>query len=398
MRALAIVALAAVAAAAMACEKIVHFEDFQLAQDSGVVVQSDTEAPATPADEICRRCQSNAGLRHPPCPTEGSGDDGVVYVYAWRKLQLGVDADPKKTLDPPSYNLNVGYDLDCSDRMPNGFPVKCQALFGDGGPDAQKYPWQAYPQGIDNALAQRFLGPLYVSAKNLDPTTEPLDVSFSKQLEAGHGSVLTIVYGWNGLPDDKKVSVRIVSAVGLVGSDVEPAIVPKWDGTDKWIAATGQADPDLHSDQIPLVNSKTDDAYVAGGVLVVDYSFLKPLYNHIVNGGVALEVPLYDMHMVANITKDALRYEQFFGRWPLENFASKNDDIAAFLAACDPAKLFALKRALPGLSRSAADFVLLDTTPATEGCDALSVTWAADAQRASIGGYKAITSVPTACP
>jgi hypothetical protein len=394
---MALVALA-IAAAPIACERLTHVSDFDIAPDASPVVEAG-EPPATPADEICRRCSPSTTLRHPPCPTEGSGDDGVVYVYAWRRLRLGVSADPTKTAaDPTSYDTRVGYDLDCSSRAPNGFPVKCAAIFPDGGPDAEKYPWEPYPAGIDNALAQRFLGPLFVSAYKLDNTTEPLDVTFSQQLERGKGSILTIVYGWNGTPDDKKVSVRIVSTAGIVGADTDPTILPKWDGTDKWIAATAERDPDLASDQIPLVNSKTDDAYIAGGVLVVDFSFLKPLYNHIVNGGVALEVPLYDMHMVADITKDALSYEQFFGRWPLENFAAKNDDIAAFLAACDQAKTFALQHALPGLSRSAADFLLDDTMPPSSACDALTVTWAADAQRASIGGYKALTSMPTACP
>lgn len=393
-------------ASAMACEKITHVDEFRVAttpeQDAS---QQEAGEPATPADDICRRC-ANTSLRHPPCPTEGAGDDGEVYVYAWRALRLGFSTvptgttDPKRYLDPPNYDEHVGYDLDCSDHLPDGFPVKCAPIFGDGGPDAQKYPWLPYPKGIDNALGQRFLGPLYVSAVSLDNTTEPLDLAFSKQLEKGKGSILTIVYHWNGTPDDKKVSVRIVSAVGIAtaNGDVDPNAVPAWDTKDKWVAATAQADPDAKSDQIPLVNSKTDDAYIANGVLVVDYSFLKPLYNHIVNGGVAIEVPLYDMHMVANITKDKLAYQQFFGRWPLENFAAKNDDIAAFLAACDPLKRGALRGALPGLARSAADIPLQDGLPESTPCDALTVTWAADAERASIGGYKAVTSVPTACP
>lgn len=375
----------------MACEKITHVADFQTGE-AGPPDTGPTPEVATPADEICRRCPSNPDLRHPPCPTEGAGDDGVYYVYAWRSLKLGVDHDPTKTLDPAFYDQQVGYDLDCSDRKPSGLPVKCAAIIPDAGPEAET-PWKVYPRGIDNALSQRFLGPLYLGALKSEPATQPLDVVFSQQLEQGHGSILTIVYHWNGTADDKKVSVRIVSGFGL--ADGNP---PKWDGTDKWIAATAQADPDQPSDQVPLVNSKTDDAYIAGGVLVVDYSKIAPLYNHIVNGGVALYVPLYDMHMVANITKEKLTYQQFSGRWPLSDFQKSNTDIAAFLGACDQAKVFALKRALPGLSNSAADILLDDTMTPDTPCDALTVTWAADAQRAAIGGYKSFPSTPTPCP
>ncbi len=391
-------ACAVIAATAIACEKITHVADFE----PGPVPEPDAgpdtgPSQDTPADEICRRCPGgDTNLRHPPCPTEGSGDDGQVYVYAWKSLQLGFQADPMKTLDPNFYNDRVGYDFDCSSRAPDGLPATCAAIIPDAGPEAET-PWKVYPRGIDNALSQRFLAPLYLGALKADPNTLPLDRTFSEQLVKGHGSILTIVYGWNGTPDDKKVSVRIVSAKRLVGAEVDTNKIPAWDGNDKWIAATAQSDPDLRSDQIPLVNSKTDDAYVAGGVLVVDYSFLKPLKNRIVNAGVALEVPLYDMHMVANITKEKLEYEQFFGRWPLAELQAKSDDVAQFLAACDQAKLFALKRALPGLSSSAAD-VFYDTNPTGPACDALSVTWAADAFRASIGGYEAFSNVVTPCP
>jgi hypothetical protein len=401
-RAVVIAALASIAAAT-ACEKLTHVSDFSIPAEAGVAEAG--EPPATPADEICRRCANVAGaadLRHPPCPTEGSGDDGQVYVYAWRRFRLGVSTDPSKTTkDPSSYDTQVGYDLDCSERLPDGLPVKCAAILPDGGSDAEKYPWEPWPRGIDNALGQRFLGPLFVSAYNLDMTTQSLDDQFSQQLELGKGSILTIVYGWNGTDDDKKVSVRIVSAAGVVGADTDPSIVPKWDGTDKWVAGTAQADPEAPEafrDQVPLVNSKTDDAYVAGGVLVVDYSFLKPLYNHIVKGGVVVEVPLYDMHMVAKITQDALSFEQFFGRWPLASIAQNNDQIASFLGACDPNRVAALKFSLPVLTQHAADFLVDDSQPPSTTCDALTVTYAADAQRASIGGYKALSSMPSQCP
>ncbi len=396
----AVGAFALVIVGSAACEKITHFDEFAVNTPPGEDAGPEASGPdATPADEICRRCPNTSpDLRHPPCPTDSTApDDGQIYVYAWRALRLGVNKDPMLTLDPAGYDQKVGYDLDCSDRAPTGLPAKCAAIIPDAGPEAET-PWKLYPHGIDNALAQRFLGPLYLGALKVDSTTEPLDITFSRQLNDGKGSILTIVYNWNGTPDDRKVSVRIVSAFRLAGADVDPNKVPKWDGTDQWIAATDRADPDLGNEQIPQVNSKTDDAYIANGVLVTDYSFLKPLYNHIVNGGVAVYVPLYDMHMVANITKEKLDYQQFFGRWPLEDFRMSNDSIAAFLAACDAVKLFALKRALPGLSASAADILLDDKLPATTPCDALTVTWAADAVRGTIGGYQAFSSAPTPCP
>lgn len=384
VRLLAVVALAA--AASFACEGITHLSSFKIENPDA------QDAATAPYQGLCNRCVGSAAdLRHPPCPTPSDAvDTDEVYVYAWRRLRLGVNPDPNLTMSPASYDPNVGYDLDCSDRQPLGLPTRCQMQVPDGGGIA----WQVFPRGIDNALTQRVLGPLNVGSARANPTTfKPLDQIFTEQLEAGHGSVLTVVYHWNGTPDDPRVSVRIVSGLGVVGG-----AAPRWDGTDKWIAATASADPDQPSSQVPQVNSRTDDAYVAGGVLVVDYSFLKPLYNNIVNNGATLQVPLYDFHMVANITPERLDYAQAFGRWRLDDFLGKLDALADFLSGCDNATRYALKRKLPELALGAADLPLDDSEPATSPCAAISATWAADAVRASIGDYKSFSSGTSGCP
>jgi hypothetical protein len=378
-------ALVLVPLSVIACERITRLSDLRVEQPQSAAdaAPPDTGPPACTG--LAARCPANGqDLRHPPCPNASdTPDDGQVYVYAWRKLRLGVNPDPTKTMDPSQYDTNVGYDLDCSDRKPTGLPVLCQAQLFDSGVPA----WQVFPKGIDNAVAQRVLGPLNVASYQNNPDTfVSLDDRFTTQLEAGHGSVLTIVYNWNGTDDDPKVSVRLVSALGTTDGNA-----PKWDGSDKWIAATAQADPDLHNDQIPLVNSRTDDAYVANGVLVVDYSFLKPLINHIVNNGVALEVPLYDFHLVGQITKDSLLYSQGFGRWSLDSFQRELVNIAAFLSACDPTTFFVLKHKLPQIANGAADLpVDVAASDPTQPCTAISSTWAADAFRGSIGAYQVL--------
>lgn len=380
-RSVSIILCACAAALSFACEKIIHYDDFRI----GDTIGKDAGAPPL-TDPTCSglasQCLTGApGLRHPPCAKASDAPDtGDVYVYAWRRFRLGANPNPAYTMDAGAYDPKVGYDLDCSDHSPSGLPVLCAAQALDAG----ALPWQIYPGGIDNAISQRLLGPINVAAYNNDPSTfQPLDDRFSSQLELGHGSVLTVVYNWNGTPNDPVVSVRSVSGLGIVGGGN-----PKWDGTDKWIAATDSADPNLGQFQIPKVNSSTDTAYVADGVLVSDFSFLKPLRTHIVNNGNALEVPLYGFHMIGDITKDKLSYAQAFGRWALDDFIQHRVEIAAFLSSCDPLLYGALKGRLEILGRGAADLPIDQGASKGDPCNAISTTWAADAERASIGAYE----------
>jgi hypothetical protein len=384
-------AAAAVAVLSLACEKIIHFDDFSV----GTPPAADAGAP-TASDPVCTglaaKCLASpnaAGLRHPPCPKASDAPDTPeVYVYAWRRLRLGMP-DPSVTTEAGAYDTRVGYDLDCSDHSPDGLPTSCRAqgLELEGG-----VPWQIYPRGIDNAIAQRILGPINAKLYDNDHATfVSLDDRFSRQLELGHGSVLTIVYNWNGTANDPVVSVRSVSGLGIVGSGEggdAGEVFPKWDGTDKWIAATDAPDPDLNNFQIPKVNSATDKAYVADGVLVADFSFLNTLRTHIVNNGVSLEVPLRGFHMVGDITPSKLSYAQGFGRWPVDEFISSRLEIAAFLSGCDALNFGALKGKLASLGTAAADLPLDESANKDSACNAISSTWAADAERAAIGDYK----------
>ena len=400
--AVAMCALAAIAS--IACEKIIHFDDFGTEPVTVPTVDAGTSAVTDPVcTGLAAKClgvASASGLRHPPCPKAsavpdvdagGEGGVGEVYVYAWRRLRLGMNPDPTYTMDAGAYDTKVGYDLDCSNHAPNGLPTTCQAQGLDGG-----LPWLLFPLGIDNAISQRILGPLNVASYKNDPSSFlSLDDRFSRQLEVGHGSVLTIVYNWNGTANDPKVSVRSVSALGIVGGGN-----PKWDGTDKWIAATDAFDPDLGNDQIPRVNSVDDNAYVADGVLVSDFSRFNPLKTHIVNNGVTLEVPLYDFHMIGDITRDKLLYAQGFGRWAVSEFIANKDIIAAFLSSCDPITYAVLKSKLTGLGNAAADLPAVDVPDASSDvpCNSISATWAADAERATIGGYQTLPPPSTTNP
>jgi hypothetical protein len=368
-------AMLAIGVGAIACEQITQVGNFQVDQSLGY-------------QGFCNACPSStAKLKHPPCPVESSApDDGQVYVYAWRTIHFGVSADPTKTLDPAAYDTGVGYNQDCSDRQPSGLPVLCKPNFVDGG-----VPWQAYPEGIDNALTQRMLGPLVVGAaqRGLNENLEQgIDDNFAK----GGGGVLDIVYNWNGTPNDPKVSFRVVASIGTVN-----AAIPKWDGSDEWIGGADRPDPNLGQFEIPDINFATDSAYISNGVLFADLSFLDPAAADVFNGKAALTVYLHNFKFIGTITQTSITDMGAVALWSLDDALRAVPDLAGFLVACDPILTDVLENDLPPLITGAADMPLDPTAGPDQPCNAMSVTWAGSGTRAHIGKYQDADTI-AGCP
>ena len=373
----------AVAIAALACEDIAHVSDFKIDQ----AVASDGGPQAYHG--VCNKCPASvASLRHPPCPVaDPTPDDSHVYVYVWKTFQFGVSDDPKHTLDPSAYDTNVGYDLDCSDRKPRGLPVRCKPYSASA---SGQTPWEVYPEGIDNALTQRLLGPLLVQAAAAG--IPPLDKGIDAKIASGGASAAYIIYNWNGTPNDPKVSFRVVTTLGTV--DGKP---PKWDGSDRWIAGEARPDPNLGQYEIPDDGFATDTAYVAGGVIVADLSFLNPAEAYVVNNNAILEVSMHHFVFSGQITKEELKYASVSARWGLDDILAAVPDLANYLAGCDAFIAGILVKKLPLLAKQAADMPLDDSASPDQPCSALSLSYGADAYRAHIGAYQSVTAA-SGCP
>ena len=382
LRAVGAAACASCAIAAQACEDIADVSDFRIQQT----------ATTAPYHGPCNACPASAAsLRHPPCPPTGddAADDGEVYVYVLRKMYLGLPGVPADLLDPADYDQGIGYDLDCSSREPHGLPVLCAPI----NPSGAKVPWEPYPRGIDNSLSQRVFGYLEkLAAQTMGSSYQPLDVGISNDWNAGKASILMVVYNWNGTPNDSKVSYRVTSSLGTVHG-----VAPKWNGEDEWVSAIARPDPNLGKFEIPDTNFATDDAYVSNGVLFVDMSFLDPANAYIVNNGASLEVSMHDMTFTGKISKTEVTRWNVSALWSLNDFKNAKSDIANWLSGCNSFVSGFLCQTLPSLADEAADMPLDRTAPRTRSCDAISLSWAADAYRAHIGAYESV-SAAAGCP
>lgn len=223
----------------------------------------------------------------PPAIADDGGD--IEFVTALRTIDVD-EADDKATR---------GLDLDgvCTcfqDAPPSCTPVADVACDGPGG--------------IDNAL-----GVIFNQVKQIS-----FNLITSGQLSAaanqGIWTSLMRVRGYNGKADDAKVEVLSYRTQGV---DAGMA-VPTWDGNDAWpVDEASLTDPlDLDS-----AISKSSEAYVTGGVLVVRY----PVNRIRIRGDVfSMTIDLVDAVFRANLEAVAggayrLTNGVTAGRWPSSN-------------------------------------------------------------------------------
>lgn len=203
---------------------------------------------------LCDFCPGDAGLRHAPCPgTTDPGPDDHTVFFAVQTVDLG----SKSTEWAPTNDYYVaGMDLDCSNRLPRGAPVLCQAVPGSH--------WsQPLPHGIDNAFAQQVLAPLL----SLTPPRD-IDEAVNHWIADGHGGFVVIIDHWNGQLDDAEVGFRIVQAVGPHGGGK-----PTFARDERWDVYADGPDPAFPAGDVPSATSTnvvTSTAYVVGGRLVAD--------------------------------------------------------------------------------------------------------------------------------
>ena len=359
------------------CERITNSSDYEVSVPEAF-------------EGLCNACPDEGlDLRHPPCPVASSvRDRNEQFVYVWRYYKLGFN--PDDWTGPNADAFDLGIDLDCSSRLPTGRPSLCVPRTLPEG--RKETPWLPLPHGIDNAMSQRVLGPLFELAEEMEQDAA-LDKGLNAAIAAGGSSVLIAVENWNGTPNDPKVTARIVSVAGISEQNGGP---PRWDGNDLWDALSDGADPESRFGA-PNTTFKSDHAYVANGTLVLDLQFLGVADLTIINNGARLDIAMHNLAVIGDISEDALLNVSVLGLWSHGDMKRASSDIADFLSGCDPLKRSFLDKLLPDLIDSAPDLPLSTSSP-TQPCDAMSVGYGAQAYRARIGGFRPVSSLPGGCP
>lgn|GEM_PF-1412215 len=361
---------------ATGCERFTHAGEYEVLYPE-------------PFEGFCTACPEETGLRHAPCPVASSAaDKPELFVYVWRYYELGFD--PEAWQGPEADAFDLGFDLDCSSRQPTGRPALCQPRTLED--QSEGTPWIPLPHGIDNALAQRILGPLYLKAQALGQDAA-LDKGINESIAKGGSSVLIAVENWNGTPNDPKVTARIVSVAGISEANGGP---PRWDGNDLWDALSDGADPES-SFGAPGTTFKSNDAYVARGTLVLDLRSLGVADLTVVNNGARLDMPLHEFAVVGDITETELRNVSVVGKWSYADMKRTSSDMADFLAGCDPLKTAYLVSVFPDLMDTAPDVPLERGGSTNLPCDAMSIGYGGEAFRAKLGGFRPVSSLPSGC-
>ncbi len=193
-------------------------------------------------------------------------DDGVdvgEHAYAVRDVVFDQSGEAWRT---------IGYDLDGRCSEPPDWDVECRPPLRTASPEADG------EEGTDNSFGHNLFPVVDLTVPDLQETSRMYQ-------QRGVGSVLLVVNGWNGEADDPRVQVVMgvtVFATTGAADDTEPPEVvqtdtgpetpegeplpePAWDGNDWfWLRTDNffEEDPDR-----PYVYD--DNAYVAGGVLVI---------------------------------------------------------------------------------------------------------------------------------
>jgi hypothetical protein len=252
-----------------------------------------------PADGASEGGTPAETTRPPPRPPPGAEGDVGPLVFALRNVVLDqAEGDAWR---------HIGYDLDGYDTASTLSAVtdghECVPPQELEHPPADGWSPEHPPEvpldgsgGIDNVFAAEVF-------PHIDPSLEVIapevfaeasvqDVARAFH-DAGHGTWLLVIRGWNGDPDDHRVEAILVQAAAgtpcahvddvtfneahepvLVSEPATPAPSPAWDGHDCWWLRHDDF-VDNTSPPAPLIHD--DLAYVSGGTLVMQLTRRAPM-------------------------------------------------------------------------------------------------------------------------
>jgi len=213
-----------------------------------------------------------------PESTNGDSEpnDPVDFFTALRIVDLG----------ETSLAARPGFDLDavCTCCLSCEQTATCDPPLGSQGEECDSVDGVSN-LGRDNNLA-KFLATSVSGPVGLSST------ALRSAADAGSWTLLIRVYDYNGLPDDKQVSIAVYTTLGAMGA-------PVWNGNDVFqVRSDSVAVASLDIDQ-PLVSNA--DAYVSDGMLVGVFGSARPLVLHLDN---AFTVELSYAVLQARIEQD----------------------------------------------------------------------------------------------
>lgn len=236
-----------------------------------------------------------------PRDNGGAGEGTIEFLNALRVLDFGLGEQDGGA------KASSNYDLDGVCTCPG--EGSCKPLAGS--PDSCDQPG-----GADNAGGELLAGLLSLGG---------IDSVFRESIARGSYDLLIRVSGYNGGPDDTKVSLSAFVSNGTPVLDGGARREPTFDGNDEWTvdpsSVTGLSGPPY----TPKIELTDLDAYVSGGVLVARVSFPVRLGR--------LEMDLTGAIVTGTLVKDAVGYHiedgRFAGRWAakklLPSFAALDD-------------------------------------------------------------------------
>lgn len=296
-------------------------------------------------------------LHPPPRPDIEDSPDREPVLFAFRGV----------VLDQGMQWSEIGLDID--DRCTSSDSPEVECL----SPASGRVEVDGM-RGIDNAFGHRFY-----------PVVELVLETFQQDARAaqenGRGTLLGIVDGWNGTPDDPRLGVTILQSVYGTpgdGSDTPPDVTlqdgvptlpddteappPAWDGDDWWwVRDDGYLGGDMSRPKVHDTN-----AYIASGTLVVN---LPPADILFFAGDAGARVRLTDGKIVAELSDDGqmLHDVTVAGRWPLSDLIATAPNVGV----CNGTSEFDV---LTNMLEDIADVL---ASPGTGGadarCDAISL-------------------------
>ncbi len=320
------------------------------------------------------------GIRPPPRPA--SADDGVdigEIAFALRDVVFEQGADWRRT----------GFDLDGYCTGAPDYRSECTP------PDGSR-PVIDGDNGIDNVLGQTLFPLVSLAVPGLQMASR----SFQ---EAGDGSVLIRIDGWNGQPNDSRVDV--IAAITVFGTTAAAAPdvtitptgpelgdgsfppPPDWDGNDVF---WGRDDNFVGGNEAnPRI--RDDTAYVTNGTLVVR---LPERTDFIFPGtDVGVLVRLTEAFAVGQIRADRTRLDDVtvVGRWAINDLLDTAESIGVCPGSANLTTLQMIMDANADVRSRA------DTGGTGVTCDAVSVAIVLQGYRGNWGAVAPGRPLSDAC-
>ena len=257
------------------------------------------------------------GLRKPPArPDVADGPDVDPMTIALRDVVLNQSGLRWR---------DIGLDLDDLDTQAPADPVECVPPNEDAEVELDGV------QGIDNAFGDK----LYPIVALALPT---LEADARMNQEAGLGTIVMHMGGWNGTADDPRVDIFLTqSAAGttadpetvtfdgfepMVGAATAP--LPEWDGDDYWFGR----DETFFMGELDQPLIRDDNAYITDGFVVmrlpdrIDILFF-------VGTDMGVRVRLTDAYAFGQFNADFTRLEPatVAGRWSIIDLLETGENI-----------------------------------------------------------------------